>query len=202
MLHSLHAHEPLGQGRGAGRELLELNKALVVLVPSYVHCVFRGDLNYRPAVRFLMSFAFLCVLPGCIDDAKGPPVIGEDDEQERVAIASARLVPWDFGEPLFTGTQADWGVALFQQHCSMCHFPEDFTGSYFHYRWNDATVAYLYRFMSRQMPRDAPGRLRPEEYAAILAFFLRENGLPEGEVELPAEESALEEFRFQRRRSL
>jgi hypothetical protein len=47
------------------------------------------------------------------------------------------------------------------------------------------------------MPRDNPGSLPREDYAAVLSFFFRENGLAAGDVALPVELSALREIRLE-----
>ena len=41
------------------------------------------------------------------------------------------------------------------------------------------------------MPFDQPARLRPTQYAELLAFILEVNGLPPGEVELATDERLL-----------
>jgi hypothetical protein len=46
------------------------------------------------------------------------------------------------------------------------------------------------------MPRDDPGSLTAEEYAAVVAYMLRLNGRPPGERELPADAEALARMRW------
>jgi alcohol dehydrogenase (cytochrome c) len=41
------------------------------------------------------------------------------------------------------------------------------------------------------MPSNAPGSLKPEEYADVLSFVLSSNKYPAGKTELPTDPSAL-----------
>jgi len=47
------------------------------------------------------------------------------------------------------------------------------------------------------MPEGDPGSLEPEEYAGILAFFLKESGYKEGEKDLPSDVEALKKIRIE-----
>ena len=47
------------------------------------------------------------------------------------------------------------------------------------------------------MPESEPGRLKPAEYASIVAFFLKQTGYPEGQQELPSDVAALTKIRVE-----
>lgn len=49
----------------------------------------------------------------------------------------------------------------------------------------------LWEQIRTTMPNDSPGRLKPGEYADIVAYLLRLNGLPDGPEELPADPDRL-----------
>jgi alcohol dehydrogenase (cytochrome c) len=51
--------------------------------------------------------------------------------------------------------------------------------------------------MRTTMPEDAPGSLPPQQYADVIAYFLKLNGFPEGEVELEANERAMRSVKLE-----
>lgn len=98
---------------------------------------------------------------------------------------------------VYTGAQADRGKGQYVQHCAVCHgtalegngeappligeFIPDWTGT---------TLSDLFDKIEVTMPLNAPGTLRPQIAADILAYMLQENGFPAGSKELaPASES-------------
>lgn len=92
---------------------------------------------------------------------------------------------------VFTQEQANRGMEKFQQICSACHFPAEFTGEAFQRIWGQRSVGELFRMVSGAMPMDAPGSLSPQEYIDIISYFFDMNGYPKGEKELPPDADAL-----------
>ena len=102
------------------------------------------------------------------------------------APTSAQPVP---AEPqgFFTERQANSGQGSYRSICTPCH--------------GDAVVETLanwtggadtfYAFISSAMPADGPGSLPPETYLRIMAYLLREIGLPPGASELTADPELL-----------
>lgn len=98
---------------------------------------------------------------------------------------------------VFTEEQAARGGELFARRCAGCHGAQlqggmgprlaPLDGS-----WQGLALAELYRFVSTNMPMDAPGSLEPQQYADALAFVLASNGYAAGEAELPADPEALQ----------
>ena len=80
----------------------------------------------------------------------------------------------------YTAAQSVAGARLYAVNCSRCHGIDlrrgsapPLLGPAIAGRWR---VNMLYTFVSKQMPADARGSLRPEAYAAVVAFLLRQNG--------------------------
>jgi cytochrome c5 len=98
---------------------------------------------------------------------------------------------------VYTAEQASRGETVYRQECSLCHAPNDFSGAGFMRAWNNRSVAHLFNMVFNTMPQDSPGRLRPEEYAAVISYFFKLNGMPEGDEELPTDDESLNKIRIQ-----
>lgn len=109
---------------------------------------------------------------------------------------AAAPFPTDASAGIFTAAQADQGEQTFNRHCSTCHARNQFTGQMFEITWMAESVGGLYQFIRTAMPQNDPGSLEPEEYAAIVAYFLRMNGRPPGERPLPADGDVLAGVRW------
>lgn len=104
---------------------------------------------------------------------------------------------------VYTEAQAAEGAALYQGACAMCH-GERLAGTYeipaltgrFLRNWANGSVGTLFDYVSRAMPQMAPGSLSPEENARIVAFLLKENGMPAGARPLPSDQEALDRIAF------
>lgn len=97
---------------------------------------------------------------------------------------------------IYTMAQATRGENTFANICSTCHNATDFVGSHFTHNWGSRSVGDIHEFISGNMPMDAPGSLTAQEYTDIVAFFIRQNGYPAGQTELPASTEALKQIRF------
>lgn len=63
---------------------------------------------------------------------------------------------------------------------------EDFLGD-----WDGLTVGDLFAAISDKMPKDAPGTLKKEDVASVLAYILQNNNMPSGHQELAPDRDAL-----------
>jgi alcohol dehydrogenase (cytochrome c) len=96
---------------------------------------------------------------------------------------------------MFTTSQASRGEQRFTQACATCHKVEEQTGVSFRAKWGNATLGDLFTLISTTMPQGNPGSLTADDYASILAFYLRESGYPAGVTEVPADPAALTKMR-------
>ena len=71
------------------------------------------------------------------------------------------------------------------------------TGAAFSATWNHRPLSALFRYMTERMPKNDPGSLAPREYADVLAYVLKMNGVPAGAVELPADSVRLSAIRIE-----
>ena len=97
---------------------------------------------------------------------------------------------------VYTAQQADRGQRVFSTVCSACHGRNEFSGPIFAVTWMADPIGHLFEHIRTSMPQDQPGSLSNEEYAAVLAYFLRVNGREAGDVELPADADLLSMIRW------
>ena len=112
---------------------------------------------------------------------------------------------WD---GVYTSVQADRGAVVYRQACRKCHFadlsgagdagatpgevPPALAGTTFLERWTGVPLSELVLAVSRGMPGDRPGTLRPQATADVVSYILQANNFPTGERELPSGPERLE----------
>ncbi len=87
-------------------------------------------------------------------------------------------------EANFAAPQALLGKTLYAAECAQCHgdalqgqTAPALRGAGFAPAANSTmTVGGIYQYMTTNMPADKPGKLKPKDYANIMAFLLHENG--------------------------
>jgi len=94
---------------------------------------------------------------------------------------------------LYTADQATAGAAVYSQACAACHGPQlegvaapALKGSVFGEMATaqGLTVDSLFDVIANTMPQSDPGSLKPDEYAAVTAYILQQNGYPAGSTAL------------------
>ncbi|HEX9705666.1 MAG TPA: cytochrome c [Gemmatimonadales bacterium] len=112
-------------------------------------------------------------------------------------FAGAPAAAQSVSEGSYTIDQADRGEAVFRDICSSCHTPGQFSGSVFLRAWNGTTAYDLFTLMRTTMPYDNPGQLRREQYADVMAYVFKLNGLPTGPRELPSDDAGLRRVKIE-----
>ena len=98
---------------------------------------------------------------------------------------------------VFTDAQAARGKDIYIGTCRECHTPASHTGVVFKNLWGGKRLSDLLDFMQEKMPKNSPGSLTGEEYAAVTAYILLLNGLPSGADELPSDATAARRIRIE-----
>ena len=101
-----------------------------------------------------------------------------------VALATLPAQTKSVNDGVYTEAQADRGAAVFKTSCTACHDTARFTGTDFLAGWTGKSLHALFDHMSTTMPEDNPGSLKPQQYADVVAYFLKLNGYPVGKAEL------------------
>lgn len=139
------------------------------------------------AGRIVIFAAGVLFLVGCAPAASVPAVTPD---------AASDAAPAPRAEGLYTSEQADRGEQVFGDVCAACHGVNEFRGQMFQLTWMAESVSGFYQHISTAMPQDRPGTLPSEQYAAIVAYVMRLNGLPAGSRELPADPATLAGYQW------
>jgi len=106
---------------------------------------------------------------------------------------------------IYTSEQADRGAELYDGQCIACHgsinqlIPEMATllaDHTFRARWEQRSLGEFFDLIQVEMPQDSPGSLADSEVADVLAFILRGNRRPEGQLVLSSDSAVLAEIPF------
>jgi mono/diheme cytochrome c family protein len=103
---------------------------------------------------------------------------------------------------VYTAAQAASGSDVFAAQCKTCHTATFHTGPTFRSKWYGRTLGELFGFLRREMPRNEPGSMSDADYAKVLAYLLRINGMPTGARPLPSDSTALHQIRLDSTRTV
>ncbi len=100
--------------------------------------------------------------------------------------------------PEYTHEQAEVGVAVYLEACADCHLANlrgdfeapELAGRSFRRAWGDVPIRELLENIRTTMPEDDPESLSDEEYTAVVAYIIRENGGALGGVSLADDAAA------------
>ena len=98
-------------------------------------------------------------------------------------------------EGIYTTAQAGRGQTTYEAGCASCHELSKFKGTEFTKAWTDKPLTELHTALMG-MPMDAPGSMKPQEYADIIAYFLSINGYPAGAAELAGDEATIKSIKL------
>lgn len=100
---------------------------------------------------------------------------------------------------VYTETQAYRGEKVADTTCIGCHGPgldggdsgPKLVGEAFLANWSSQPVSELFDWIREAMPPEAAGSLSKEDTAAVVAYILKQNKMPEGKQPLPTERDEL-----------
>jgi len=98
---------------------------------------------------------------------------------------------------VYTTAQAIAGREIYALSCASCHTPASHTGPVFAAKWDRHPLWDLFRYISEAMPKSEPGTLTPRQYARVVAYLLKMNGMPSGTGEISTDSTALKQIRIE-----
>jgi mono/diheme cytochrome c family protein len=105
---------------------------------------------------------------------------------------------------VYTDAQAEQGASLYKTHCASCHGDAlaggeqvpALRGVSFGATWESVPLSDLFERMRKTMPPGKNGVLTRQEYANVLAYVLKMNGMPAGAA-LASDQATLAAIVFQ-----
>src|SRR5688572_20136154 len=130
----------------------------------------------------------------------------------RIFAGLAALIVWgslagaqDAKPALYTAAQAQAGAMVFARNCATCHgsaleggIGPGLKGVAFGERAvaQSLTAQSLLDVVAYTMPQSNPGSLKPEDYNAVVAYVLQQNGYPAGATALAPNAPGIKETRI------
>lgn len=97
---------------------------------------------------------------------------------------------------LYTPEQATRGEKVYVNVCVECHEKLEYTGPEFRAKWNTRPVFELFDLLRTTMPDENPGTLTAQEYADVVGYMMKLNGVLPGKAPLPADADALKKLKI------
>jgi len=116
-----------------------------------------------------------------------------------VQVSLAGQSPKTASDGVYSAAQATRGQAVFEGTCTACHDTARFTGGDFMKAWTGKSLGELFKVVSTTMPEDNPGSLKAQQYADVLAYFLKLNEFPSGNEELPSSAEELNGVKIEKK---
>ncbi len=91
--------------------------------------------------------------------------------------------------------QLDIGEQWFRASCVECHAVGSLANADFRLKWNGKNAFELYESIRRTMPEEAPGSLTGPTYVSVIAYLIKQNGMPVGTA-LPVDSAGLAAVRL------
>lgn len=142
--------------------------------------VVNGSASARACAAALALWALAATIAATGVGARG----GQSDTSSRSTM-----------DGVYTTAQATRGEQTYMNICVSCHPPATYTGATFRTSWGGRPLSDLFTAVTEKMPKNDPGSLTPDEYAEVLAYLLKINGVPAGRSELAPDAEALKHIR-------
>lgn len=97
---------------------------------------------------------------------------------------------------LYTADQAARGERVYANVCVECHEKLEYTGPEFRAKWNNRPAFELFDLVRSTMPDENPGTLPTQDYADVLAYMMKLNGVPAGKTPMPVDEETLKKLKI------
>jgi mono/diheme cytochrome c family protein len=98
---------------------------------------------------------------------------------------------------IYTDAQVMRGEETYYGSCVNCHPKGTYSGTSFKTNWGGRPLADLYDWVLNKMPKNDPGTLTPEQSADVIAYILKENGMPSGKTTIPTDSAVLRTIRIE-----
>ena len=95
---------------------------------------------------------------------------------------------------IYTVSQAERGLDVFENVCSECHETVEWQDDLFLARWEGESVYRFWYYIYERMPNGAPPYSLPRDQVSdVVTYILQLNGLPAGETELGNDDDSIDD---------
>ena len=116
--------------------------------------------------------------------------------------ATSRLAGKTVWDSVYTAAQAGRGETAYAKTCARCHGASlgggdespALTGGNFLGNWNGLPLSELQTRIKTTMPSDSVGIYEMKLVTDVMAYLLKSNGFPAGQVELPVQPDSLKDI--------
>lgn len=98
---------------------------------------------------------------------------------------------------VYSADQARRGEDTYMSICVGCHPAGTYSSEAFKATWSGRSVGELFDLISDTMPKNEPASLLPQEYAQVVAYILKLNGVPAGKADIPTDIEQLKQIRIE-----
>jgi cytochrome c553 len=98
---------------------------------------------------------------------------------------------------VFSAPQAARGEETYMGVCVSCHPAGTYKTAAFRANWKGRPLSDLFDQVREKMPKNDPASLSQMEYAQIIAYLLKINGVPAGETELAPDAEGMKKIRIE-----
>jgi cytochrome c5 len=100
---------------------------------------------------------------------------------------------------VYTEAQVAKGEETYYNICISCHPKGTYAGPQFKTNWGGRPLSDLFDWVLNKMPKNDPGTLTPEQSVDVIAYILKQNGMPEGKTTIPTDMRTLRTIKIQLR---
>jgi mono/diheme cytochrome c family protein len=98
---------------------------------------------------------------------------------------------------VYSEAQAARGETVYKASCLECHVPADYTDEAFKSKFVGGSAFDMYDLIKSSMPQNNPGSLSNTQYADVVAYLFKLNGLPTGKDDLPVAADSLKAIKVE-----
>jgi mono/diheme cytochrome c family protein len=100
---------------------------------------------------------------------------------------------------IYTDAQVAKGEETYYNICISCHPKGTYAGPSFKSNWGGRPLSDLFDWVLNKMPKNDPGTLSPEQSVDVIAYILKQNGMPAGKTTIPTDVRTLRSIKIQLR---
>ncbi len=100
---------------------------------------------------------------------------------------------------IYTEAQVGRGEETYYNICISCHPKGTYAGPSFKTNWGGRPLSDLFDWVLYKMPKNDPGTLTPEQSVDVIAYILKQNGMPAGKTTIPTDLRTLRSIKIQLR---